>query len=476
MEERTYRRRPRSNPSTMYLILVALFLFLTFSLIIKGCSGIAASTPQNNGPILSTNPLDNVMPTETRPADQTYVVATASLGFTGDIMGHGPVLKSVVDENGNYDFSECFRYVAPLFKSYDMMVANLEVTMGGTEAGEYRGYPTFNCPDSIIDALQGAGIDMVTTATNHSYDTGSLGFHRTQEVLSQKNMLYIGTRPSEDAPKYIVKDVNGVKIGMACYTYEYEQAKSLQKKNLNGIEMSEEDAPLINSFNYRNIDAFYRDVEDVITDMRADGAQAIIFYMHWGNEYELTASNTQKKMSQQLANRGVDVIVGGHPHVVQPMAVLTAEDGRKTLCFYSTGNCVSNQRRYEINRSPNGHTEDGIIFSVKLSLWSDGTVSISDVAATPLWVSLDTIEGDTSYTVMPVDITYKSMPAISRFADTVNGIIDPDRAPTAIEAFVPTDLDQISSSFNRTSQGILSSLNDARRALGLTPATNTAGK
>ena len=141
MEERTYRRRPRSNPSTMYLILVALFLFLTFSLIIKGCSGIAASTPQNNGPILSTNPLDNVMPTETRPADQTYVVATASLGFTGDIMGHGPVLNSVVDESGNYDFSECFRYVAPLFKSYDMMVANLEVTMGGTEAGESLLFP-----------------------------------------------------------------------------------------------------------------------------------------------------------------------------------------------------------------------------------------------------------------------------------------------------------------------------------------------
>jgi len=475
MEERTYRRRQRSNPMTMYLVLIALFLFLTFSLIIKGCIGTAANNTQNNGPILSTNPLDNILPTETTPPGEVYLLSSATIGVTGDIMGHGPVLNSVLNENGEYDFSECFRYVAPLFKSYDLMVANLEVTMGGTEAGEYRGYPTFNCPDSIVDALKGAGIDMVTTATNHSYDTGTQGFHRTQEVLSQKGMLYIGTRPSEDAPKYIVQDLNGIKVGMACYTYEHEQATG-PEKNLNGIKMSNEDAPLINSFNYRNIDAFYSEVESVIADMKNDGAQVVIFYMHWGNEYEQTASNTQKKMSQQLSNRGVDVIVGGHPHVVQPMAVLNGENGNKTLCFYSTGNCISNQRRYEINRSPNGHTEDGIIFSFQLSSWSDGTVTITDVAATPLWVSLDKVEDKSSYTITPVDITYKALPAISRFADTINGIIDPDREPTAIEAFVPGDESQISSSFNRTSQGILSSLNDVRRALGLLPVTNTAGK
>lgn len=474
MEQRTQRRRRRSSPYAMYAILAALFLFLTFSLLIKGCIGSSAENKPEQSPILSGSPIENVLPTETLPSNEPYIIANASIGVTGDVMGHGPVLNSALTETGEYDFTESFRYIAPYFSSYDLMVANLELTMGGTEAGEYRGYPTFNCPDTIIDALLGAGVDMVTTATNHSYDTGHNGFIRTQQVLNDKGMLYTGTRTSEDAPTYTIQDVNGIKIGMINYTYEHEGATGTQK-NLNGLLVDAEDTNLINSFNYRNMDAFYSDVELAVTSMRNEGAEFVMFFIHWGNEYELTPSNTQKKIAQNLSNRGVDVIVGGHPHVVQPMQVLTAEDGRQTLCIYSTGNCISNQRRYEINRSPNGHTEDGIIFNVVFTRWSDGRLAISDIAATPLWVSLDKEDDKSMYTVMPVDITYKSVPAISAFADTINGIIDPDRPATAVETFVPGDTSQISSSFNRTSQSILGSLNDCRRALGLTPVSNTAG-
>ena len=474
MEQRTQRRRRQSSPYTMYAILAALFVFLTFSLMIKGCAGSPSDNKPNQSPIISDNILDNVLPTETLPSNEPYIIANASIGVTGDVMGHGPVLNSALTETGEYDFTNSFRYIAPYFKSYDLMIANLEVTLGGTEAGEYRGYPTFNCPDSMVDALLNAGVDMVTTATNHIYDTGHNGFLRTQQVLDEKGMLYMGTRTSEDVPNYTVQDVNGIKIGMINYTYEHEGAKGTQK-SLNGILVDDEDKNLINSFNYRNMDAFYNDVELAVTSMRNDGAEFVMFFIHWGNEYEQTASNTQKKIAQNLANRGVDIIVGGHPHVVQPMQVLTAEDGRKTLCIYSTGNCISNQRRYEINRSPNGHTEDGIIFNVVFTRWSDGRLAISNLAATPLWVSLDKVDGKSVYTVMPVDITYKSVPAISLFADTINSIIDPERPATAVEVFVPGDVSQISSSFNRTSQSITGSLNDCRRALGLTPVTNTAG-
>lgn len=467
------RRRSQDSKSAqvMYFILICLFLFITIALIIKGCD---RGNTEATIPAAPTDPISITDPTDPEGTSAPHIVAKASIGVTGDVMGHGPVLKSVLTDNGEYDFTKSFQYIAPYFSSYDFMVANLEVTLGGPEAGEYKGYPTFNSPDSLIDALQNAGIDMVTTATNHSYDTGHNGFIRTQEVLNEKGMLYTGTRLSEEDANYLVKEINGIKIGMINYTYEAEGSKGTQK-NLNGIKMDEADGVLINSFNYSKMDAFYSEVETAISNMRADGAEMIMFFIHWGNEYELNPSNTQKKIAQNLSNKGVDIIVGGHPHVIQPMNVLTAEDGRKTLCIYSVGNSISNQRRYEINSSPNGHTEDGIIFNVDIARWSDGTVGISDVNVTPLWVSLDTNEGVNTYTIMPVDITYKSVPAISDFADTINGYIDPYRPALGYEAFVPTDMGSITSSFNRTSQGILGSLNDVRQALGFTPIMNTAG-
>lgn len=473
--EQQRRKQPNNSAQVMYFILICLFLFITVSLIIKGCDRSNNDTAGNSAPLAPTDPIVITDPTHPDGTGEPYIVEKASIGVTGDIMGHGPVLKSVLTDSGEYDFTKSFRYIAPYFSSYDFMVANLEVTLGGPEAGDYKGYPTFNNPDSLIDGLLYAGIDMVTTATNHSYDTGHDGFIRTQEVLKQKGMLYTGTRLSETDANYIVNEINGIKIGMINYTYEVEGSKGTQKI-LNGIKMDEADGVLINSFNYSKMDAFYSEVETAISNMRSEGAEIIMFFIHWGNEYETNPSNTQKKIAQNLSNKGVDIIVGGHPHVIQPMNVLTAEDGRKTLCIYSVGNSISNQRRYEINQSPSGHTEDGIIFNVDIARWSDGTVGISDVNVTPLWVSLDNIEGKNTYTIIPVDVTYKSLPAISVFADTINSFIDPDRAPTSYVPFVPTDPTNITSSFNRTSQGVLGTLNDCRQALGLNPTMNTAGQ
>lgn len=474
MEQR--RQRPNNSGQLMHLILVVLFLFLTISLIVKSCADNSTQNTETNNrpPVLATNPVNPTDPSDPDKPEGPAVVASATIGVTGDIMAHGPVLNTAIQDDGTYDFTESFRYIAPYFSSYDFMVANLEVTLGGTEAGQYRGYPTFNCPDSMIDALKNAGVDMVTTATNHSYDTGHNGFIRTQQVLDEKGMIYVGTRTSEDDAKYTIQNINGVKVGMINYTYEQEGSTGPQK-NLNGIKMTEADSPLINSFNYRKMDAFYNEAEEAVTKMRSEGAEFVIFFMHWGNEYELTPSNTQKKIAQTLCEKGVDVIVGGHPHVVQPMQVLTSENGNQTICLYSTGNNLSNQRRHEIKSSPNGHTEDGIIFSVEFSKYSDGTKAISNVNVTPLWVSLDKTGDESMYTVLPVDITYTSVPAISRFADAVNSVIDPDRRPTAVEAFLPSDTSQIASSYNRTMNTVLFSLNECRTALGLTPVKNTPG-
>lgn len=465
------RRKQRSNGQVMHLILIVLFLFLTFSLLIKACSG--SSTEGNNSSTITPPQSDQ---TETQPSEpeDPQVVATASIGITGDVLAHGPVIQSAATDDGGYDFSNSFAYIANSYNAYDFMIANLEVTLGGTEAGEYRGYPTFNCPDEMIDALKGAGVDMLLTANNHSYDTGHSGFIRTQEVLNQKGMLYTGSRLSTDTANYIVQDINGIKVGMICYTYETGDTAQ-GNKTVNGITVAEEDTELLNSFNYRQMDQFYSEVENAKEAMEAEGADFVIFFIHWGNEYELTPSNTQKKIAQNLCELGIDVIVGGHPHVVQPMQVLTSESGKQTYCIYSVGNSISNQRRYEISESPNGYTEDGIIFGLEFQRLSDGTVKISDMNVTPLWVSLDSVGEKSLYTILPVDVTYNFYPALSTFADTVNAVIDPERSSTSIEAFVPSDPTQISASYSRTMGTVLAGLNECRQALGLSPVSNISG-
>ena len=131
---------------------------------------------------------------------------------------HGPIITAA-EKNGEYDFSNIYTYATEYFNRYDYMVANLEVTLGG-DSEPYQGYPTFNCPDAMATALKNAGVDMLLTANNHSYDMGYNGMMRTLQVLDEMEIDRLGSRRTEDEPVYQVKDINGIKIGMVCYTYD----------------------------------------------------------------------------------------------------------------------------------------------------------------------------------------------------------------------------------------------------------------
>lgn len=339
--------------------------------------------------------------TETTVVTEPFVVSKASIGVTGDVLIHSPVYNAAYRGNGEYDFNDIFTYISEYYERYDFMVANLEVTLSGANRG-YSGYPTFNCPDAIVDALKNAGVDMLLNANNHTYDHGNFGFLRTQEVLIEKEMPYLGTRLSEDVPPYIVQDINGIQVGMVCYTYETGRT-SEGRKLLNGIPVSKEDTKLVNSFNYNNLDAFYEELELILSDMYADGADATMVYIHWGDEYQLFANDYQKKIAKDLCNMGVDIIVGGHPHVIQPFETLTSEDGHQTYCIYSVGNAISNQRRTNISASPNGHVEDGMIFGVEFEMWNDGSVNISGISILPTWVNKEWRSSGNMYRIIPLD-------------------------------------------------------------------------
>ena len=355
----------------------------------------------NKGGITSSEIESDLLSNAAEPEEIT-VVSTAKVVSTGDLLMHLPIINGAARSDGSYNFDSIFSEISSLVSNADYAVANLETTLAG-ESKKYSGYPTFNCPDSIIDAAKNAGFDMMLTANNHSYDTGLNGFLRTQEVIAEKGLDHIGSRPDTNTTPYIIKDINGIKIGMTCYTYETDTEKE-NRKALNGILLAEEATDLINSFNLKRLDVFYDNLRSDITSMRARGADCIVVYMHWGDEYRLDANSSQVEISQKLCDMGVDVIIGGHPHVVEPAALLTSESDptHKTACIYSMGNAVSNQRTARASIKT-GHTEDGMLFSYTFTKYSDGEVALTDVEIIPTWVHLYTSGGKAVYQIVPLD-------------------------------------------------------------------------
>ena len=345
---------------------------------------------------------------ETEPPEMPEperVVSTASIAVTGDVLMHMPVINTGLRSDGSYNFDSIFQYLNTYASAADLAVANLETTLAGSDKGyKYSGHPAFNCPDEIVDALKNAGFDLLLTANNHCYDTSEYGFLRTVTTVRSKGLQVLGTRAEVSEPKYVVQEVNGIKIGMVNYTYQgLPENPTAGKVYMNRNTLSDTCALLVNSFVPGQLDSFYQEVNQCLTEMKANGAEATVMFIHWGNEYQTTPSTEQQQIAQQLCDMGFDVIVGGHPHVIQPAALLTSrvDPDRKTVCLYSTGNAVSNQRIAEMDLKT-GHTEDGLLFSMTFSKYSDGTVYLEDVDLLPCWVDLRT-EPQTQYPIIPLD-------------------------------------------------------------------------
>ena len=390
-ENRRSRRRKSGMRLTLPLILIGLAVLL---LLIMGASALlnqlvpnettAASVSQSSAVVpattIATQPPTTVPPTE----PPVHKVSTATIGSTGDILLHDKVRNSGYDPaTGTYNYDSIFSYFSEFVSKVDYAVANLEITLCSDDNGyQYTGYPCFNAPDAIVDALKNAGFDMLLTANNHSYDTGTKGFMRTQEVIKDRGLAYTGTRYEETDKNYIVQDINGIKVGMICYTYNTGSNDGIV--SLNGMTLSASASKLINSFNYWSLDSFYSKLSGEMEQMKAEGAEAIMLYLHWGDEYQTTENSTQRKMAQALCDMGIDVIVGNHAHVPQPVELLTNsnDETQKTLCLYSMGNSVHNIFGTKYPKE----TEDGMLFSVTFAKYSDGTVVLESADVLPTWV------------------------------------------------------------------------------------------
>lgn len=402
-----HARRKRSNyKNSIFILTAVLAILVLFALGIK----FRDTDPELRVPIeTTTSPSTEEAPTTQTPVPTTEpteppvtLLSTAKISAMGDMLMHLPCIEAAKVSDG-YDFTPFFRYLQDYIRQADYAVANLETTLAGPTR-EYKGYPNFNCPDEIVSSLQSVGFDMLLTANNHCYDTGTKGYHRTQEILTAAGMDYIGSVPNEETPQYLIKDVNGISIGMICYTYEDNSDPNVVAPN--GTPMKDADETLINSFNVNELETFYQRIEGQINEMKDKGAEALVLYIHWGVEYQVKENQTQNAIAQKMCDLGIDVIVGGHPHVIQPMELLTSgpDEKHKTLCLYSTGNALSNQRRDLMNLNT-GHTEDGILFNFTFAKYSDGTVRVEDASVIPTWINKykSSSTGKDVYDIYPLD-------------------------------------------------------------------------
>ncbi len=415
LPENTRRyRRNTSSPTAVFSVLLTVFILLLSATAIVLLTRRSASAPpsipadteakdsqfaQSDLPaFLETDPPAQTPTTEapaTEPpvteAPATYTDVT--LLSAGDIMFHYPILNSCYDkQSGTYSFTEIFQYLNPIVEKYDYAVANLETTLSGKDRGyTVSGSTMFNSPDSALDAIKGAGFDMMLFANNHTYDRGIGGVTRTVSFLKENGVDCIGAVENKEDEAWKLVNVNGTKVGMLNYTNDGSWSESASG-TLNGNVLKDDHDEYINIFYLNRLDDFYDRAEKDIADVRAAGADLVVFYIHWGPEYYTEPRTLTKKIAQTLCDMGVDAIIGSHPHVIQPMETLTStvDPNHQTVCFYSLGNFISNQNRASLSASyckgNNKNTENGLMVVLTIRKYSTGQTMIIRIETIPTWV------------------------------------------------------------------------------------------
>lgn len=271
-------------------------------------------------------------------------------------------------ETKEYDFSYVYEDIKYYTKVADITVGSLETTFAGEDKG-YSNYPTFNSPDSLATSLKKIGVDIISLAGNHALDYGYSGLCRTIDVLDESDISHLGTyKTEEEQEKLLIKNVKGVKIAFINYTY-----------GTNGIPVPSDKKYCLNLIDKNLISKQIEKAKEQNVDM-------IVACMHWGTEYKTVANNEQKELADYLFKNGVDIIIGNHPHVLEPMEkkTITLDDGttKDVFVVYALGNFTADQRD-EITR-------DSAILNLNITKNLDGKISINKVNYVPIYMYKDT--------------------------------------------------------------------------------------
>lgn len=307
---------------------------------------------------------------ENEKEEEQETDATFTMAAIGDIMCHNTqYMDAYNQETGAYDFSYVFEDISFYTKTADISIGSLETTFAGEEEG-YSSYPTFNTPDSLAYELKSIGLDVLSTAGNHALDKGFDGLSRTIDVLDDADIAHLGTYKSqEEQDKVLFKYVKGVKIAFINYTY-----------GTNGITVPSDKEFCVNLIDK---DLIKKHIETA----KEGNADIIVACMHWGSEYKTTPSTSQTELADFLFQNGVDIVLGNHPHVLEPMEkrTITLEDGttKDGFIIYSLGNFIADQNAK--------NTRNSVILNLTITKHTDGKVTIDKADYIPIYMYKDTL-------------------------------------------------------------------------------------
>lgn len=369
------------------------FIILVLCCILCGCSTVptlsSTLTPSDStvGPQESSI---NPDPKKTPHTEDVTLVAT------GDILMHNTQIWSGQQPDGSYNFDSFFSPVKHLIGAGDYASTNFEAPMAGPDSG-YTGYPLFNSPDAIADTLKKAGYKLIVTANNHILDRGFKGAIRTLEVLQKADLDTTGCFSSLQAQNSpLIKNVRGIKVGYIAYTY-----------GVNGIPLPDKAPYLVNIM----------DSDKIISDISAlrPNVDVLVLVLHWGEEYRPLPTEQQKELAQNFLEAGVDVILGSHPHVIEPMEVKSI-NGKNKFIIYSLGNFISAQNGLERN--------SGLILNLGFHKNFDtNTTSLTKVSYEPTYSHAYQSNGILQYRVVPIIET------IQKIKDGTESILTPQDLP-----------------------------------------------
>ena len=360
---RFFRNYKQWNNRTFIVVLLAsVAVSMMLTLLVEGARGISLSSSDTS----STHQQSSSQAKNAETEQET----SARIMANGDLLYHDIIYISAKKSDGTYDFHENFEYVKPWLKQADLVIGDFEGTVNKDHY--LAGYPLFNAPGEVMDAIKDAGYQVLDLAHNHILDSQIEGVVSTADAIEKAGMTPVGvyTHESRDKAPLLIKEVNGIKVAILAYSYGF-----------NGIEQS------ISQEDYnRYLSDLDEDKMKAEIERAEKEADITIIMPQMGVEYQIEPTEEQKKLYHKMIDWGADIIFGGHPHVVEP-AETVEKDGDKKLIIYSMGNFISNQRIETMQDVENAKwTERGVLMDVTIKKKA-GKTTIETAQAHPSWVS-----------------------------------------------------------------------------------------
>lgn len=351
-----------NNRTFIVVLLTSVVISMMLTLLVEGARGISLSSSAPS----STHQQSSSQAKNAETEQET----SARIMANGDLLYHDIIYISAKKSDGTYDFHENFEYVKPWLKQADLVIGDFEGTVNKDHY--LAGYPLFNAPGEVMDAIKDAGYQVLDLAHNHILDSQIEGVVSTADAIEKAGMTPVGvyTHESRDKAPLLIKEVNGIKVAILAYSYGF-----------NGIEQS---------ISQEDYNRYLSDLDEEKMKSEIERAEKeadiTIIMPQMGVEYQIEPTEEQKKLYHKMIDWGADIIFGGHPHVVEP-AETVEKDGDKKLIIYSMGNFISNQRIETMQDVENAKwTERGVLMDVTIKK-KEGKTTIETAQAHPSWVS-----------------------------------------------------------------------------------------